>query len=92
MPGRVCTRTSTLPDTARTCRFGHTVGEPRGVEHTAVPGSLYGFLKYYWFTRPFDWVLLSLDHVLLSLVLSLDHVLLSLVLSLLNIDLRLTSD
>ena len=28
--GRVCTCTGTLPDTARTCTFGPSVGDPRG--------------------------------------------------------------
>ena len=44
-------------------RFWDVVGEPRGLEYTAVPGSrdwLYTVFDIQGFTRPFDWVLLSL--------------------------------
>ena len=46
-PGRVCTCTGTPPDTARTRTYGPVVGEPRGVEHTAVLGSGTGYIQFY---------------------------------------------
>ena len=66
---------STRADTADT-RFWTRVGEPRGVGTRPVIGSQAGYIQYYMFTRPFDWVLtrftlfflLSLVPVLLSLV------------------------
>ena len=62
MPGRVRACTGTPPDTARTCRFDTRVGEPRGIEHTAVSGSQAGLYWLYCFTRPFDWVLDCFSH------------------------------
>ena len=64
------TRTTPVTSTRRACtydRFRHPVGEPRGVEHSHVSGSLDGLLRLWRFTRPFDWVLDCFVHVLLSL-------------------------
>ena len=65
-------RTRTPPCTTRlpagTPVFRTRVGEPRGTRTQPVIGSLAGYLVYLRFTRPFDWVLWHLVHVLLSLV------------------------
>ena len=73
---------TTVHGTLRTCtydRFRPVLGEPRGVEYSAVSGSQTGLYCIYRFTRPFDWVLDRYLHVLLSLVPVLGPVLLSLV-------------
>ena len=49
-----------MPVSPRACtndRFWDTVGEPRGVEYTAVSGSRAGLYRFIRFARPFDWVL-----------------------------------
>ena len=65
-PCTACSSVLLVPGTCTYDRFWDVLGEPRGLEHTAVSGSRTGLLRFIDFARPYDWIIDCFMTVLLS--------------------------